>query len=207
MVQVASCIGFAAAILAHCRANADVEKRPLFVVQYSHADVAQPVEQRFRKPQVKGSSPFIGSTFSISGACKLKWSINKGSQSLKPFQNVEQLWHKFGSRPPHQTVRYSAKPRGSGIGWPLTWRLRTAGCRPSGRKFGKFPANKPCPGDHSGARWQGFDPGRGPAYKGVGALSLLGMSPSWPCHLQPLPKESQRTEGRSLSGSSYLGNI
>ena len=29
----------------------------------SHADVAQPEEQRFRKPQVKGSSPFIGSTF------------------------------------------------------------------------------------------------------------------------------------------------
>ena len=26
-----------------------------------HADVAQPEEQRFRKPQVKGSSPFIGS--------------------------------------------------------------------------------------------------------------------------------------------------
>ena len=31
-----------------------------------HADVAQPEEQRFRKPQVKGSSPFIGSTFSIT---------------------------------------------------------------------------------------------------------------------------------------------
>ena len=27
------------------------------------ADVAQPEEQRFRKPQVKGSSPFIGSIF------------------------------------------------------------------------------------------------------------------------------------------------
>ncbi len=30
-----------------------------------HADVAQPEEQRFRKPQVKGSSPFIGSIFAI----------------------------------------------------------------------------------------------------------------------------------------------
>ncbi len=27
----------------------------------ARADVAQPEEQRFRKPQVKGSSPFIGS--------------------------------------------------------------------------------------------------------------------------------------------------
>lgn len=28
-----------------------------------NANVAQSVEQRFRKPQVKGSSPFIGSIF------------------------------------------------------------------------------------------------------------------------------------------------
>ena len=35
-------------------------KYPQFQVR---ADVAQPEEQRFRKPQVKGSSPFIGSNF------------------------------------------------------------------------------------------------------------------------------------------------
>ena len=29
------------------------------------ANIAQSVEQRFRKPQVKGSSPFIGSTFGV----------------------------------------------------------------------------------------------------------------------------------------------
>ena len=29
------------------------------------ANVAQSVEQRFRKPQVKGSSPFIGSIFEV----------------------------------------------------------------------------------------------------------------------------------------------
>ena len=38
----------------------------------SHADVAQPEEQRFRKPQVKGSSPFIGSIFSIRAAGVLR---------------------------------------------------------------------------------------------------------------------------------------
>ena len=30
-----------------------------------NANVAQSVEQRFRKPQVKGSSPFIGSIFEV----------------------------------------------------------------------------------------------------------------------------------------------
>ena len=34
---------------------------------WSYADVAQPEEQRFRKPQVKGSSPFIGSTLFTQG--------------------------------------------------------------------------------------------------------------------------------------------
>ena len=34
------------------------------------ANVAQSVEQRFRKPQVKGSSPFIGSIFS---RCSAVW--------------------------------------------------------------------------------------------------------------------------------------
>ena len=29
------------------------------------ANIAQSVEQRFRKPQVKGSSPFIGSIFEV----------------------------------------------------------------------------------------------------------------------------------------------
>ena len=30
-----------------------------------NANVAQSVEQRFRNPQVKGSSPFIGSIFEV----------------------------------------------------------------------------------------------------------------------------------------------
>ena len=34
-------------------------------VMLRNANVAQSVEQRFRKPQVKGSSPFIGSIFEV----------------------------------------------------------------------------------------------------------------------------------------------
>ena len=33
--------------------------------RFSRANMAQSVEQRFRKPQVKGSSPFIGSIFEV----------------------------------------------------------------------------------------------------------------------------------------------
>ena len=45
------------------RSAATVGKRFRWRYNESCADVAQPEEQRFRKPQVKGSSPFIGSTF------------------------------------------------------------------------------------------------------------------------------------------------
>ena len=45
----------------------------------SYADVAQPEEQRFRKPQVKGSSPFIGSIFSISASATWTGSNKHGA--------------------------------------------------------------------------------------------------------------------------------
>ena len=41
-----------------------------------YANIAQLVEQRFRKPQVKGSSPFIGSTF--RGVAQLGRALRSG---------------------------------------------------------------------------------------------------------------------------------
>ena len=43
-----------------------------------YADVAQPEEQRFRKPQVKGSSPFIGSTIVLAVVALLAGLSIKG---------------------------------------------------------------------------------------------------------------------------------
>ena len=53
-----------------CEKRVDMRKRFWYnsvlsggcvMLRNSNANVAQSVEQRFRKPQVKGSSPFIGS--------------------------------------------------------------------------------------------------------------------------------------------------
>ncbi len=72
----------------------------------SHADVAQPEEQRFRKPQVKGSSPFIGSTFSIRAVAVLgSVSINRVSTDFGPFCWTNSQHTTVSGHTPH---RYTA---------------------------------------------------------------------------------------------------
>ena len=105
-----------------------------------HADVAQPEEQRFRKPQVKGSNPFIGSTISITVVALLgAVSISGVSDEFRPF-----CWTFAGQIPStgqHRALLHTTKrqPRPVGDRGAVLFRVRwneQCNCSELGRSWG-----------------------------------------------------------------------
>ena len=96
------------------RARAQLRNRRISSYNICSADVAQPEEQRFRKPQVKGSSPFIGSTFSIRvGAVLGEISISSGLNILGPicWTNAGQIHDNVQQRTPIHSIRRHVRAR------------------------------------------------------------------------------------------------